>query len=211
MRPMRHHPVRRQVALLAVASMLTSPMTPVIQAQAPAPKAAPARPRRRHRRPRWPCRARRPSPRPRVPHCSGRRRRRPTAAGRVRTRRQRRQGAGVPAAGRRVDRPEAHDGLRAPCRGRPDGAAKPTLGSLKLESRHEVSMAERLVKFSSLKITEANFPQVPKEQVREVVDEIDEGHPRRGAHHRPRPGARQRRHERDHPQGGQGRASPTRR
>ena len=42
MRPTRPHPARRRVALLAVASMLTSPVTPLLQAQTPAaaPKAA---------------------------------------------------------------------------------------------------------------------------------------------------------------------------
>ena len=51
-------------------------------------------------------------------------------------------------------------------------AEKPTLGSVKLEADTKVSTADRLVNFSTLKITESNFPQVQKEQVREVTDEI---------------------------------------
>src|SRR5690242_2976954 len=36
-------------------------------------------------------------------------------------------------------------------------AQKPVLGTIKLESDTEVSLEQRLVKFSTLKITEANF------------------------------------------------------
>lgn len=59
----------------------------------------------------------------------------------------------------------------------PKGAATPSLGTVKLESTTQVSMTDRLVKFSALKITEANLPQVPKEQVREVVDEVEKAIP----------------------------------
>jgi hypothetical protein len=54
---------------------------------------------------------------------------------------------------------------------------KPHLGSIKLEADTKVSTSERLVNFSSLKITESNFPTLPKEQMREVVAEIDKGIP----------------------------------
>ena len=56
---------------------------------------------------------------------------------------------------------------------RPPGAQKPALGSLKVEADTKVALAERLVSFSDMKITEANFPTLPKEQTREVVAEID--------------------------------------
>jgi len=57
------------------------------------------------------------------------------------------------------------------------GADKPALGTLKLESDTKVAMSDRLVKFSGLEITEANFPTLQKEQTREVVAEIDKGFP----------------------------------
>ncbi len=56
-------------------------------------------------------------------------------------------------------------------------AQKPALGSLKLESDTKVAMSDRLVRFSDLKTTEANFPTVPKDQVREVVAEINKAIP----------------------------------
>ena len=55
----------------------------------------------------------------------------------------------------------------------PAGAKKPELGTLKVEADTEVSTAERLVRFSVLKITETNFPTLRKEQTQELIDEID--------------------------------------
>jgi hypothetical protein len=52
------------------------------------------------------------------------------------------------------------------------GAPKPALGSLKLEADSKVALSERLVNFSSLTITESNFPTLDKEKVRELVAEI---------------------------------------
>ncbi len=57
------------------------------------------------------------------------------------------------------------------------GATKPALGSIKIEADTKVAVSERLVKFTPLKITEANFPTVKKEEVREVVAEIDKSIP----------------------------------
>ena len=57
------------------------------------------------------------------------------------------------------------------------GATKPALGSLKLEADTKVALSERLVNFSDLKITESNFPTLPKEQMREVVTEIQDAIP----------------------------------
>ena len=57
------------------------------------------------------------------------------------------------------------------------GAPKPALGTLKLEADTKVSVAERLVKFADLKITESNFPTLQKEQTREVVEEVDKAMP----------------------------------
>src|ERR1041384_6628095 len=55
----------------------------------------------------------------------------------------------------------------------PLGKEKPELGTLKIEADTEVAVAERLVRFSVLKITETNFPTLPKEQVQELITEID--------------------------------------
>lgn len=57
------------------------------------------------------------------------------------------------------------------------GATKAALGSLKIEADTRVSTAERLVNFSDFKITESSFPTLAKEQLREVVAEIDKSIP----------------------------------
>jgi hypothetical protein len=53
------------------------------------------------------------------------------------------------------------------------GEAKPTLGTIKIEADTSVALAQRLVKFSTLKITEANFQTLSKEQTRAIVSEIE--------------------------------------
>ena len=58
------------------------------------------------------------------------------------------------------------------------GATKPALGSIKIEAGTKVSTSERLVNFSDFKITESHFPTVARDQVREVVAEIDAAIPR---------------------------------
>jgi hypothetical protein len=50
---------------------------------------------------------------------------------------------------------------------------KPALGSIKVEADTKVALTDRLVSFSPMKITEANFPTLQKEQIREVVAQID--------------------------------------
>ena len=57
------------------------------------------------------------------------------------------------------------------------GATKPALGSIKIEANTKVAVSERLVSFSDFKITESSFPTLPKEQLREVVAEIDKAIP----------------------------------
>lgn len=52
-------------------------------------------------------------------------------------------------------------------------AQKPALGTIKIEAGTEVSLTERLVKFSALKITEANFQSLSKEQIREIVTQLE--------------------------------------
>src|SRR6185295_6500798 len=52
------------------------------------------------------------------------------------------------------------------------GAAKPALGTVKVESDTSVALDERLVSFSELEITEPNFPTLERDQVRTVVAEM---------------------------------------
>ena len=63
------------------------------------------------------------------------------------------------------------------CRYEMKGATKPALGSMKIEADTKVSVSERLVSFSDFRITESNFPTLPKEQMRELVAEIDQAIP----------------------------------
>ncbi|HEU4938927.1 MAG TPA: hypothetical protein VFT39_20905 [Vicinamibacterales bacterium] len=51
---------------------------------------------------------------------------------------------------------------------RTPGAEKPVLGTFRLESDTSVAVADRLVKLQKLKIAEANFQTLPKDQVREI-------------------------------------------
>jgi hypothetical protein len=60
---------------------------------------------------------------------------------------------------------------------RPKSGEKPTMGTVKLEADTSVALSDRLVSFSPFKITEANFPSLPKEQIREVTAEIDKAVP----------------------------------
>ena len=52
------------------------------------------------------------------------------------------------------------------------GAKEPALGSLKVESDTRVALDDRLVSVSEFKITESNFPTLPREAVRTTVEEI---------------------------------------
>jgi hypothetical protein len=52
-------------------------------------------------------------------------------------------------------------------------AQKPELGTVKIEADTEVSVGQRLVKFSTFKLTEAHFETLSKEQTQEVVSEIE--------------------------------------
>lgn len=59
----------------------------------------------------------------------------------------------------------------------PKGATKPALGTIKAEADSDVSVEERLVHFTPLKITESNFATLSKDHIREVLTTIDEGIP----------------------------------
>jgi len=52
-------------------------------------------------------------------------------------------------------------------------AQKPAMGTLKFEADTQVALTERLVNFQKMRITEASFQTVPKEQVREITDQVD--------------------------------------
>jgi hypothetical protein len=54
---------------------------------------------------------------------------------------------------------------------------KPAMGTIKIEGDTETSLEKRLVRFSSLKITEANFPTLSKDQTREITTAIEKAMP----------------------------------
>jgi hypothetical protein len=56
---------------------------------------------------------------------------------------------------------------------------KAALGTLKIEADTSVSLEERLVKFSVLRITEANFQSLSREQLREIISEVEKSIPDR--------------------------------
>ena len=59
------------------------------------------------------------------------------------------------------------------------GEQKPALGTIKLETETTTSVADRLVKFSKIKIAETNFQTLSKEQTQEIVSEIEKNMPER--------------------------------
>ena len=54
---------------------------------------------------------------------------------------------------------------------------KPAIGTIKIEAETQVSVPERLVSFQKMKIVEANFQTLQKEQIREITTEIDKAIP----------------------------------
>ena len=52
-------------------------------------------------------------------------------------------------------------------------APKPDMGTIKLEADTSVALQERMVKFATVKVTETNFQSLPKEQVQEIVTQIE--------------------------------------
>ncbi len=61
---------------------------------------------------------------------------------------------------------------------RTKGAEKPAVGTIKLEADTKVALEERLVSLEGFKIVEANFQTLPKEQVQELVAQIDKTIPK---------------------------------
>ena len=58
------------------------------------------------------------------------------------------------------------------------GASKPALGTVKIEADSTVALPARLVDFTQVKLTEANFPDLPSDQLRVLVTRIAESVPR---------------------------------
>ena len=58
------------------------------------------------------------------------------------------------------------------------GAKAPSLGTIKIESTTSVAVPERLVNFSEFSIAEANFPTLPKDQLKGVIADILNAVPR---------------------------------
>ena len=59
----------------------------------------------------------------------------------------------------------------------PQKGNKPSLGTVRIEADTVVSVDDRLVRFSPLKITETSFGTLPKEQVQEILETINKGIP----------------------------------
>jgi hypothetical protein len=57
------------------------------------------------------------------------------------------------------------------------GEQKPALGTIKFATDTEVSLEQRLVKFSKIKIVETNFQTLSKEQTQEMVSELEKNIP----------------------------------
>jgi len=57
------------------------------------------------------------------------------------------------------------------------GAEKPALGTIKIEADTSVSVPDRLVRFTNMKIVEANIQTVPKQDLRDIAAEIDKSIP----------------------------------
>jgi hypothetical protein len=60
----------------------------------------------------------------------------------------------------------------------PKGADKPILGAVKAEADTRVALDERLVELSIVKVTDANFPSLGKEQAQEIIATITSGIPK---------------------------------
>jgi hypothetical protein len=57
------------------------------------------------------------------------------------------------------------------------GATRPELGTVTFEASTDVSLDERLVRFTNIRVTESSFPKLSREQVRDITDTIVSGIP----------------------------------
>lgn len=60
------------------------------------------------------------------------------------------------------------------------GEQKSAMGTIKLEADTSVALTERLVKFSTIKITETNFQTLSKEEIQEIVTQVEKTLPEEG-------------------------------
>lgn len=73
---------------------------------------------------------------------------------------------------------ERHAVLYAAVSYAPAGTPQPLFGTLKIESDTSVAVDQRLVSFSELQITESNFPKLSRDQIRDLIGEINTSVPR---------------------------------
>ena len=155
-----HAPLRARIAVLTIVSLLGSPVAPLVAAQtqpaakAPAAKAPPAKAQPAAR----PAAATAPAA-----QAGGWPRAYTTASGATLAIYQ-------PQVSSWTD--QKHIVLYSAVSYTPNGAAKPALGTVKVESDTSVALDERPVSFSEFKIAEPSFPTLPRDQLRTVVDEI---------------------------------------
>jgi hypothetical protein len=57
------------------------------------------------------------------------------------------------------------------------GTSKPSLGTIEIEARTQVSLEARLVSFAAMRIVQTNFPNLPKEGVQAAISEISKAIP----------------------------------
>jgi hypothetical protein len=149
---MAHTRLRARIAVVTIAGLLISPVAPFVAAQTqPAAKAQPAaRPAS--------------APAPTVPDADGGWPRAYTTA----------SGAALVIYQPQISSwaNQKHIVAYAAVSYTPKGAAKPALGSIKVESDTSVALDERLVSFSQLKLADPSFPTLQRDQVRSVVEEI---------------------------------------
>ena len=96
----------------------------------------------------------------------------PTAAGRAPTRRRAAPRSSSTSRRSRAGSIRSTPSSTPRCPTRRRARTKPALGTIKVESDTSVALDERLVSFSEFKITESNFPTLPREQLQTVVEEI---------------------------------------
>ena len=144
-----HSRVRARVTVLTVISLLASPIAPLVRAQAPVTKPSAAKPS-----------AVAPGP---ATADKGWPRTYSTASGAALVVYQ-------PQVASWVD--QKHAVLYSAVSYTRKGATTPALGTIKAESDTSVALDERLVSFSEFKITESNFPTLPRDQLGAIVNEI---------------------------------------
>ena len=160
----RQSPNRARVAVLTIASLLGSPIAPLVNGQAP--PATQSKPAATAKPTAQPAAAAQPTPAgaaaPAAPD-GGWPRAYATASGAALLLYQ-------PQVSSWVD--QKHMVAYAAVSYLAKGAEKPALGTVKVESDTSVALDDRLVNFAALKIDQPSFPTLQREQLRTVVEEI---------------------------------------